>query len=142
MNKVLFLTEKQFKRRFPNAKKGRIPDCSPRYAWRNPAQFQIKYPQWSVCHGFSQTSMDGFAAWAELGDVVLDLSNMPENIYFKVTIGRMSAKDYTDFVSQHGIPKKTFYRSRGISGVRRYSKAEMRSNMDEYQSYGPYKDAA
>jgi hypothetical protein len=142
MAKVLFLTQKQFKRRFPRAKRGVVTCTGPRPAFRNPVQFQIRHPEWTLCQGFSKTSPTGFFAWVERGSCCLDLSNVSDSIYFSVIVGKALSQKVEEFVTENQIPRREFYRQRGISGVRKYAKEQTRAQLNKNGTYGPWKEYA
>lgn len=156
-NEVTFLSLKQLRKKYPNHKLGRGPVSKPRPEWRNPVHFQIKYPNWFVCHGKSATywqdlsgdRISGSAsklqarAWLELGKYVLDLAEVSDIEYFRDIVGNKNPKNYTNLVKKYRIPKATFYKKHGISGVKRYDRPSMAALVQSkapYHSYGPYLD--
>ena len=137
----MFLTNSRFQKRFPGAKKGKIRQSAPRPEWRNPVQFQIKYPEWTLCHGFSKTSITGSTAWLEKDDIVLLLADVPQNVYFGFALYWLTPAEMM-LLQAYQVPKKTFYKIHGISGVRRFTKESCRKQLNTWRTYGPWKEIA
>jgi hypothetical protein len=138
MGKVLFLSPAQFKKRFPNAKKAKTPNSKPRPTFRNPVHFQIRFPEWAVCQGFSKTH--GPFAWVECNGKCLDLSAVSDQIYFSIIVGRAPKAVCAAYMAENTVARAEFYKERGIAGVRRYTKEESRKNLNKYGNYGIWKE--
>lgn len=138
MGKVLFLSRSQFNKRFPNAKRAKTPNTVPRVTFRNPVQFQIRFPKWKVCQGFSKAH--GLFAWVEYRGMCLDLSAISEKVYFSIVVGCASFTACSAFIQANSVPRDRFYRECGISGVRRYAKDESREMINKYGNYGMWRE--
>lgn len=137
------MTEAQFKKRFPGLKKGQPAPSEPRPIWRNPAHFQHTHPEWTLVHGFSNTLFGALPfAWLEKDGIALDVSNVPENTYFKFALRRMRPADLAKLVSDYGSKKSVFYKKNGIGGTRSFTKEGCRKQLDSKRTYGPWKEIA
>jgi hypothetical protein len=135
------LTIKQFNKRFPGAKPKRPSPSAPRPIWRNIVHFQLKYPEWKVCLGFVESGVGPVPfAWGELENKILEISNIPENVFLRISVGYFGPQDVADLFKKYGSSKRDFYRKNKVGGVRRYSKPECRARMDKFRTYGPWKE--
>jgi hypothetical protein len=136
---VLFLNSEQFKKKFPDAKMAKMPRSVERPHFRNPAQFQIRFPRWTLCQGFSKGNFETLA-WVEYRGYCLNLANISKRVYFSIIVGKASTSVVDQFIRDNKISRDQFYERYGISSVRRYTKAEARRLMEYYQNYGMWKE--
>lgn len=112
------IQSEQLKRECPGAKKYQPKKRQAKTRFRDPAHFQqLRNASATVCHGF----IDGpngkeLHAWVEHNGLVIDL-------HFGIT-----------------ALQGEYQKMMNPSGVRRFTKAQLREKMDKHRTYGPYKN--